>query len=99
MRFPTSSLLAFARGGTLARHGDRKSGLRASCNGLSSKPPAFCVDPLSILSPVPGLSDIVFLLVFLLLVVPFVQQRMLSARRLRAIRGLEQKRSSRVITL
>jgi ClpP class serine protease len=48
---------------------------------------------------VPGLSDIVFLLIFLSFVVPFAQQRMLTARRLRAIRRLEQKRGSRVITL
>jgi ClpP class serine protease len=51
------------------------------------------------LSPVPGLSDIVFLLIFLSLAVPFVQQRMLTARRLRSIRRLEQKRGSRVVTI
>jgi ClpP class serine protease len=47
----------------------------------------------------PGLSDVVFLLLFLTFLVPAVQQRMLAARRLRGIRKLEQKRGSRVITL
>jgi ClpP class serine protease len=48
---------------------------------------------------VPGLSEIVFLLLFLTFLVPAIQRRMLATRRLRAIRGLEQKRGSRVITL
>jgi ClpP class serine protease len=52
-----------------------------------------------ILSPVPGLSEIVFLLFFLTFLVPAVQQRVLAARRFRAIRKLEQKRGSRVVTL
>jgi ClpP class serine protease len=48
---------------------------------------------------VPGLSEIVFLLLFLVFLVPILQQRLLAARRLRGIRKLEQRRSSRVITL
>jgi ClpP class serine protease len=48
---------------------------------------------------VPGLSEIVFLLLFLTFLVPAVQRRALATRRLRAIRRLEQKRGSRVITL
>jgi ClpP class serine protease len=51
------------------------------------------------LPPVPGLSEIVFLLLFLLFLVPALRQRALSARRLRALRQLEQQRGSRVITL
>ena len=51
------------------------------------------------LSPVPGLGEIVFLLLFLTLLIPPIQQRMLAARRYRAIRKLEQRRGSRVITL
>ena len=47
----------------------------------------------------PGLSEIVFLLLFLTFLVPAVQRRMLATRRYRAIRRLEQKRGSRVITL
>jgi ClpP class serine protease len=46
-----------------------------------------------------GLSDIVFLLFFLAVLFPMVSQRLLAARRIRAIRRLEQARSSRVITL
>ena len=48
-------------------------------------------------SPVPGLSEIVFLLLFLTFLVPAIQRRMLATRRFRAIRGLEQR--GRVITL
>jgi ClpP class serine protease len=48
---------------------------------------------------VPGLSEIVFLLLFLTFLIPAVQQRMLAARRFRAIRKLERGRNSRVITL
>ena len=51
------------------------------------------------LSPVPGLSEIIFGLLFLTFVIPIVQQRLLAARRYRAIRQLEQVRGSRVITL
>lgn len=47
----------------------------------------------------PGLSEIVFLLIFLTFLVPLVRQRMLAARRYRAIRQLERKRGSRVITM
>lgn len=47
----------------------------------------------------PGLSEIVFLLFFLAFLVPAVQQRVLATRRYRAIRRLEAKRGSRVITL
>src|SRR5207244_4408548 len=42
---------------------------------------------------------IVFLLLFLTFLVPPIQQRLLAARRYRAIRRLEQLRGSRVITL
>jgi ClpP class serine protease len=48
---------------------------------------------------VPGLGEIIFLLLFLTFLVPLIQQRMLAARRFRAIRQLEQRRGSRVITL
>jgi ClpP class serine protease len=48
---------------------------------------------------VPSLSSIVFLLLFLTFLVPPIQQRLLAARRYRAIRRLEQLRGSRVITL
>jgi ClpP class serine protease len=51
------------------------------------------------LSRVPGLSEFIFLLLFLLILVPPIQRRMLNGRRYRAIRKLEQKRGSRVITL
>jgi ClpP class serine protease len=47
----------------------------------------------------PDLSSIIFLLIFLTFLVPMVTQRMLSTRRYRAIRKLEQARNSRVITL
>ena len=47
----------------------------------------------------PSLSSIVFLLLFLTFLVPPIQQRLLAARRYRAIRRLEQLRGSRVITL
>jgi ClpP class serine protease len=47
----------------------------------------------------PDLSSIVFLLFFLLLLVPMVSRRRLAVRRYRAIRTLERKRGSRVITL
>jgi ClpP class serine protease len=50
-------------------------------------------------SPVPGLSEILFLLLFLVFLIPPIQQRMLNARRYRAIRQLERDRGSRVITL
>jgi len=45
------------------------------------------------------LSGIVFLLFFLLLLVPMVNQRRLAVKRYRAIRALERRRGSRVITL
>jgi ClpP class serine protease len=48
---------------------------------------------------VPDLSSIIFLLVFLAFLAPMVARRMLSTRRYRAIRKLEQARNSRVITL
>jgi ClpP class serine protease len=48
---------------------------------------------------VPDLGSIVFLLFFLLLLVPMVSQRRLQMRRYRAIRALERRRASRVITL
>ena len=48
---------------------------------------------------VADLGSIVFLLFFLSFLAPTVTQRMLSARRYRAIRKLEQKRGSRVITM
>jgi ClpP class serine protease len=51
------------------------------------------------LSRMPGLSEIIFLLLFLTFLVPALRQRLLNARRYRALRQLEQKRSSRVITL
>jgi ClpP class serine protease len=47
----------------------------------------------------PGLSEIIFLLLFLTFLIPPIQQRMLAARRYRAIRRLEGQRGSRVITL
>ena len=47
----------------------------------------------------PDLGSIVFLLFFLLLLVPMVTQRRLQVRRYRAIRALERRRGSRVITL
>lgn len=47
----------------------------------------------------PDLGSIVFLLFFLLLLVPMVTQRRLQVRRYRAIRALERRRASRVITL
>src|ERR671918_801617 len=51
------------------------------------------------LTRLPDISDIVLLLLFLTFLVPALQRRMLATRRLRAIRRLEQKRGSRVITL
>jgi ClpP class serine protease len=48
---------------------------------------------------VPDLSSIIFLLIFLTFLVPMVTQRLLSTRRYRAIRKLEQARNTRVITL
>jgi ClpP class serine protease len=48
---------------------------------------------------VPGLSEIVFLLLFLFFLVPMVSQRVLAGRRYRAIQKLERVRGSRVITL
>jgi ClpP class serine protease len=48
---------------------------------------------------VADLASIVFLLFFLSFLAPTVTQRMLSARRYRSIRKLEQARNSRVITL
>ena len=45
------------------------------------------------------LASIVFLLFFLSFLVPMIRQQMLSSRRYRAIRKLEQRRGSRVITL
>jgi ClpP class serine protease len=47
----------------------------------------------------PGLSEIIFLLFFLFLLVPMVSQRILAGRRYRAIQKLERIRGSRVITL
>ena len=47
----------------------------------------------------PGLSEIVFLLLFLFFLVPMVSQRLLATRRYRAIQKLERARGSRVITL
>ena len=49
--------------------------------------------------PVPDLSSIIFLLLFLAFLAPMVSKRMLSTRRYRAIRRLEHARNSRVITL
>ena len=48
---------------------------------------------------VPGLSEFVFLLLFLFFLVPMVSQRVLAGRRYRAIQKLERARGSRVITL
>src|SRR5215210_7880829 len=48
---------------------------------------------------VEHLSSIVLLLFFLSFLAPMIAQRMLSARRYRALRRLEQARNSRVITL
>jgi ClpP class serine protease len=48
---------------------------------------------------VPGLSEIIFLLLFLFFLVPMVSQRVLAGRRYRAIQKLERARGSRVITL
>lgn len=47
----------------------------------------------------PDLGSIVFLAFFLLLLVPMISQRRLQVRRYRAIRALERRRGSRVITL
>lgn len=47
----------------------------------------------------PGLSDIIFALIFLSLILPVVGQRVLQSRRYRGIRKLEQRRGTRVITL
>jgi ClpP class serine protease len=47
----------------------------------------------------PGLSEIVFALIFLSLILPVIGQRVLQARRYRGIRQLEQRRGTRVITL
>lgn len=47
----------------------------------------------------PDISDIIFLLFFLFLLVPMVSQRLLATRRYRAIQKLERLRGSRVITL
>lgn len=43
--------------------------------------------------------DIIFLLIAIQFFIPFLQQRLLRARRLQAIRQLEEQRRSRVITL
>jgi ClpP class serine protease len=51
------------------------------------------------LARVPDISDIVFLLFFLFLLVPMVSRRLLASRRSRAIQKLERLRGSRVITL
>jgi ClpP class serine protease len=51
------------------------------------------------LSRVPDLSSVVFLLFFLALLVPMFNQRQLAVRRYRAIKSLERLRGSRVITL
>jgi ClpP class serine protease len=48
---------------------------------------------------VPDLGSIVFLLFFLLLLVPMISRRRLQMRRYRAIRALERRRGSRTITL
>src|SRR5687768_7292843 len=48
---------------------------------------------------VADLSSIVFLLFFLTFLVPMFTQRLLATKRYRAIRKLEQRRGSRVITL
>jgi ClpP class serine protease len=48
---------------------------------------------------VPDLGSIVFLLFFLLLLAPMVTQRRMQVKRYRAIRALERRRASRVITL
>jgi ClpP class serine protease len=48
---------------------------------------------------VPDLASIVLLLFFLLLLVPMFSQRRLAVRRYRAIKALEKRRGSRVITL
>jgi ClpP class serine protease len=48
---------------------------------------------------VPDISDIIFLLFFLFLLVPMVSRRLLATRRYRAIQKLERLRGSRVITL
>jgi ClpP class serine protease len=48
---------------------------------------------------VPGLSEFVFLLLFLSFLLPGVQRWILSTRRYRAIRVLERRRGSRVITM
>jgi ClpP class serine protease len=48
---------------------------------------------------VPDLASIIFLLFFVSFLVPTVTQRLLSTRRYRSIRKLEQARNSRVITL
>jgi ClpP class serine protease len=48
---------------------------------------------------VVDLSSIIFLLIFLAFLAPTVTQRLLSTRRYRSIRKLEQARNSRVITL
>ena len=47
----------------------------------------------------PDLASIVLLLFFLLLLVPAISRRRLAVRRYRAIRALERRRGSRVITL
>ena len=47
----------------------------------------------------PDLGSIVFLLFFLLLLVPMITRRWLQTKRYRAIRALERRRGSRVITL
>jgi ClpP class serine protease len=51
------------------------------------------------LARVPDLSSIVFLLFFLVFLVPMVSRRLLATRRYRAIQKLERVRGSRVITL
>lgn len=51
------------------------------------------------MAALPDLSSIIFLLIFLTFLVPMVTQRLLSSRRYRAIRKLEQARNSRVITM
>src|SRR5213080_3625786 len=53
----------------------------------------------NILLPVPGLSEILFLLLFLAFLLPPLQRGVLNRRRYRAIRQLERDRGSRVVTL
>jgi ClpP class serine protease len=53
----------------------------------------------NILALVPGLSNILFLLLFLAFLLPPLQRGVLNRRRYRAIRQLERERGSRVVTL